>query len=152
MIGGPPSRLRVRARRVWVLALALLLVTPASALLGWTAYDLYRSHANHRAHSVLKLGMSAGQVHGILGRKPDCVVRLARSQVFFFADAFGVDPCPASVAAPSELPRAYDSLQVLMGPDGRVAAFTLDGESCVLSAKCRVRGQGLAEMSAECVD
>jgi hypothetical protein len=137
---------------VWLIALAILLATPAAALLGWSAYDVYLGDANHRAHSELKLGMSADQVDRIIGRGPDCVVFLARSQALFFGDAFGVGPCPLHVATPSELPRAYNSLQVLIGPDGRVAAFTLDGESCVLSAKCKVRGQGLAEMARECVD
>jgi hypothetical protein len=113
---------------------------------GWAVYDLYLGHLNHRAHTKLKLGMSVSEVREVVGREPDCIVRVLRSRAWLFGGAYGIDPCPQSVDAPSDLPRAYNSIQVLIGPSGRVTAFTLDGESCVLSAKGAAKGQSMAEL------
>jgi hypothetical protein len=129
--------------------LAAVLVT---ALAGWTAYDLYRTRQNHRAHDRLALGMSSSQVREIMGRGPDCIVSVGRSTAWFFSDAWGIGQCPSSVPAPSSLPRGYDSLQVLVAPDGRVGAFALDGESGLTSAKGPARGQSLAELPPDHIE
>jgi hypothetical protein len=133
------SRRRVVARilRTGVIVAAVLVV----ALTGWTAYDLYRTHENHRAYDRLALGMSSSQVREVLGRRPDCVVSVGRSTAWFFSDAWGIGSCQSSVPGPSSLPRAYDSLQVLVAADGRVAAFALDGESGLTSAKGPAKGK-----------
>lgn len=132
-----------------ILMTAAAIAAAATLALGtWTVYDLKRSRDNHQAHQRLALGMSTAQVRALLGREPDCIVMVGRSAAWFYGDAFGVGPCPSSVAAPSSLPRAYDSLQVLVAPDGRVTAFALDGESGLTSTKGGARGQSLAELPA----
>lgn len=136
--------------------LAWITVVPAGVVtlgvLAWVPYDLYLSHQNNRAHARLKLGMTAGEVLQIIGREPDCTVRLSKSQALYFATGFGMGACPSRVDIPAELPRDYDSLQVLTGPGGRVTAFALDGESCISSARGIAKGQSLAQLPAAYVE
>jgi hypothetical protein len=144
-VGNTVRRLVRPALIIGATVVALLVM----ALAGWTAYDLYWTRRNHQAYDRLMLGMTAAQVREVAGREPDCVVGVGRSSAWFFGDAWGIAQCPSGVKEPSALPRAYDSLQVLVAADGRVIAYALDGESGLTSAKGPARGQSLSELPRE---
>jgi hypothetical protein len=100
---------------------------------GWHAWTLRGHRANSRAYQRVEIGMPAERLTGVVGREPDCVVRIKQSQALYYAaDEEGVR-CLLRATVASELPHAYASLQVLVGPDGQVAAVGFEGEGLVRS-------------------
>ena len=104
-----------------------------------------RTDTNYRAQRALTIGMPANDVVRLVGRPPDCVVRIARSEAWFYwSEPLFADTCPSALSRPSELPHELQSLQVLVGADQRVVAYALEGEWSVVSSRGPAKGSSLA--------
>jgi hypothetical protein len=83
---------------------------------------------NKRKYDRIQTGITREELLSVLGEQPDCVVAIGRSEAWFYRGALGAVPCPSHVDQPAELPTLYGTLQILLGPDGRVRAVAMDGE------------------------
>ena len=83
---------------------------------------------NKRAFDRVRPGMSRAEAERALGEHPDCVVRVGRSEAWFYRGALGTVSCRSRVERLADLPTVYGTLQLLVGPDARVRAIAMDGE------------------------
>jgi hypothetical protein len=139
-----PRRLRDIVERHRGLALTLVLLGgPVLALLAW---DTAGHRRNALANRRLEVGMVRYDAMRTVGRAPDCIVRVARSEAWFFAADPATIACPGASSAAESLPRAYASLQVLIGPGGRVTAIAFDGEARLRTTRGDWPGSSLSEL------
>jgi hypothetical protein len=143
------SRKGVRHAMPWIVAAVLIFGVPG-ALLVW---DTRGHRANASAYGRLTVGLSREQVISAVGRDPDCRVKIGRSEAWYFVARPLEASCPVFVSQPSELPRAYASVQVLIGPDARSVAVGFDGEAVnVQSTTGAMAGSSLAELPASLME
>jgi hypothetical protein len=83
---------------------------------------------NKRHFDRIVPGMTRAELLAGLREEPDCIVRVRRSEAWFYRGAMGSVPCQTAADNPAALPTAYGTLQILVGPDGRVRAVAIDGE------------------------
>jgi hypothetical protein len=114
---------------------SLLALTALGAGCAAVFYLTDRDGWNKRAYDRIRPGMSRSELRETLGDRPDCVISVGSSEAWFYRGALGEVPCLAHVARAEELPTLYGTLQVLVGPDGRVTAVAMDGERMLKTAK-----------------
>jgi hypothetical protein len=114
---------------------SFLAVTALAAGCATLFYLTDRDGWNKRAYDRIRPGMSRAELAEALGDRPDCVVSVGPSEAWFYRGALGEVRCLDHVARAEELPTLYGTLQILVGPDGRVTAVAMDGERPLKTAK-----------------
>ena len=123
------------ARAARLILKSFLAVLALAAACATVFYLTDRDGWNKRAYDRVRPGMSRAELASALSDRPDCVITVGRSEALFYRGALGEVPCVPHVARAEELPTLYGTLQILVGPDGRVTAVAMDGERLLKTAK-----------------
>jgi hypothetical protein len=141
------SRSHVRNERSWFRTSRVLnLVTLAVVV--WTAWPVVGHLVGRRRVAALtnvRLGMTTTEVARAMGREPDCVVRVGRTSVAYYAghaaDLLGRPPCdspgPREIAIWDDLPVVYAAAEIAFDASGRAVALGLCGEGGAKSIRGR---------------
>ena len=106
------------------------------ALLGFCSFLRYLSPGNRfsRSYAQLRVSMTQAEVKQTFDREPDYICGYKNMQVLYWVrdrhelERFA-NTLPSRLEKVDDLPDIYSAAQILVGPDGLVAAFTWNGES-----------------------
>lgn len=114
---------------------------------------VYHSPGNRfmRKYGSLELGMSESDVNNLFGKSPEYTCNFKSHRICYYVRPMipGVSPeidpqdypPDKQVANHAKIPYIYAAAQMAFDPDGRLSAYTLNGETMeIVSTKGRVKG------------
>lgn len=121
---------RTRKKRIFLVALTAACV----CLAGYQAFDALPGRKFFEQYKQLRLGATIAQVTTLFGRAPDYVCSYGGTQIVYFSRGsfFDTKPDPTKlpflITAKQDIPYLYGSGQFLFSRQGRLAAYTCNGE------------------------